>query len=1434
MPSLYFRVESDLDKIIKLREEIKRLKSELLSLGANSTSREIRNLEGKLSSCKSELDKSISSVIQYNNELRKTAVDASELSNVLMSRMGKALSAIGGITALKNLVSDIVRVRGEFQMADTAIQTLLGNKEKADELMAKVRQYAAISPLEFSDVTKATQMMLGFNIEAEKVPRYLQAIGDVSMGDAQRFNLLTLAFSQMSASGKLMGQDLNQMINSGFNPLQVISEKTGKSIAKLKDEMSKGAISAEMVQQAFIDATSAGGRFFQMSENASKTINGQMSMLQDSMDAAFNEIGKQIEGVIISGIQMTTKLISNYKEIGKIVAELAAVYGTYKAALITVTALQKAHAAVTAQAALEMKLAAQAGITLSNAEAIAAAKTKLLQAAQLGLVKALKAAAAAAVSNPYVLMAAAVTALGYGVYKLATYESKAEKQQRKLNEAVRGYEAELAKEKVSLDSLFSSLKKTNDGSDDRKKLIKAVNDQYGQYLPNLLKETDNLNAINAAYSIINDSLRDNIALKMKSQAIEDVATAGVESQMEALDKLNKSLAGRGINSAVSQAVIDEIKQTASEFQKAGSTFQKAYLQAVSNVQRKFLGNQRMDRDYYSSVQSYVESYFNTEKSISDINRRFDSIIFSKPKSNQENAVKQFASSSTEELKKATEQAKKLNKEIADLRSGKSVTMKEGETVADLIANKEKELKAVKDTIATLTGQTEKEAAKATKDAEKEAKKELKIEADLSKELASLEQDRAQLSIDLMKDGYEKRLAEIEASYDREIETIRQKKAEWENEQQGTLTIGQADYIAEALRQSADKRLKLIDQLNRQQAEADQKAMNEYLAEWGTYQEKRDAIAEQYRKKMTEADSEGLRLSLQKEMEKALSEIDFGEFKKSISWDKIFGNIGTLNTKTLKSLRDQLQQYFDAHRDDTPENLKLIRERLEDLDREILNSEKVVPKLKRLIDTFKDGRDVTQKGLLSKEQLDLIGSIAGDMDEVLGVASATMTLSETLGINLPDGIKKAIDGFSGFNSGLRQIASGNVIQGAISAVTGLVNVFKGVGGLFTGIFGSSNREWETLNSRYTILSDVWGKIIDQKKEYMAISWGNEISATTEYINDLYKAQQAMAKTVAESRLKYRKTGDHSVGYNMWNGRKQYEGYAWKDIADEISSYLGTAFDGMDDLISLTTEQYQWIMTAYPEYVAMLDEEFRASLESIHEIDQSMEDVIEKSKEQLTSMTFDTMEDNFLSRLLDMDSEAKDFADDFEQYLIKALMSGLVASKYRDKLRAWYDAFAGANKDGIDTEEYKRLQQQYTEIVESAIEERDKIREMLQKATEETGVEEASDNSLKGAYAKASQESIDLLAGQTGALRVSVEQVREIAAGIRDHMSSILQLQKQGWDDVRVIRELSQQVRNLTEQVEANTSAIAGHAADIKTYSKRSADALESTLNVKVKM
>jgi len=356
------------EKITLQRGTIQQLKNELSSLKdkyreALKQDGDTSSLEAKIKSTSEKLREQKSVLFNLTQEQANARLsvkklrDEYELYNndgkeVVATNEGiaiswkKALAVIGGVSALKALGSEMIRVRGEFQSIQTAIETMVG-KDVAGQLIPQIKELAKISPLTMSDIVGAEKMMLGFNIQAEDTIKYMKAISDISMGESGKFNSLTLAFSQMSAAGKLMGQDLNQMINAGFNPLQQISEKTGKSIATLKEEMSKGAISAEMVQQAFIDATSAGGKFYNMSENASKTINGQLSMMQDAMDAAFNELGQKSEGVIMKGIQMTTSLIENYETVGKVLVGLVTTYGAYRTAVMLVTVAENGYSAAT-------------------------------------------------------------------------------------------------------------------------------------------------------------------------------------------------------------------------------------------------------------------------------------------------------------------------------------------------------------------------------------------------------------------------------------------------------------------------------------------------------------------------------------------------------------------------------------------------------------------------------------------------------------------------------------------------------------------------------------------------------------------------------------------------------------------------------------------------------------------------------------------------------------------------------------------------------------------------------------------------------------------------------------------------------------------------------------------------------------------------------
>lgn len=1360
-------------------------------------------------------------------EASKRMSDEGVKMESVMANLTKAAAALGMATGAKEIVSQIVTIRGEYQKLEVAFKTMLQSEEQAMSLMQQLTQTAATTPFGLNEVANGAKQLLAYGKSVSGVNDTLIKLGDIAAGLSIPLSDLIYLYGTTMTQGRLYTQDLNQFTGRGVPMIKELAKQFGVAESKVKDLVEEGKVGFPEVEKAIDSLTSKGGKFGGLMAEQSKTIAGQISNLQDSIEMMFNEIGKSQEGLISGAIGVAGKLVENYQQVGQTIAELVATYGVYKAALITITALEKARKAVLEQMALQMSLAAKEGQALSSAQATATARTKLLQAAQMGLVRSLKAVAAAMTANPYVLMAAAVAALGLGIYKLATYHTEAEKAQKRLNKTFQEFQVELGKEKASVDSLFSSLKKTNEGTEERAKLIKAVNEQYGQYLPHLLTEKSNLNEINTAYNIINDSLRDTIALKMRNQAVDTAATNGLTKQMEALDKARGAMASKGVNGAVSELLIGETQDIIKSARDAGKTWAEAYNEASMAVLNK-LGRDRLKGSgFYTYLQDYTEAYYETEQEIERISNRFNAVIFSERKGETKQEAKKNVTSLSDELKKATEQASKLNKEIADLRSGKSIELKEGETIADRIEAKEKELKAVKDTIATLTGKTEKEQTKST---EEEANR----QRELNNEIQSLISERTQLEISLMKEGAVKKEAEIEAEYDNEIAKIRQKEQEWKDEQKGSLTQGQADYVTEALRRAADKRLKLLGQLNEETAKAERDAYTEYLAQYGEYAEKRMAIEEQYRQRMAEAETEGERLSLQKEMEKAIADLDYKQFEKSIEWDKIFGNLNSYSKAALDALRKQIESYINAHKDLDPENLKVLRERLIELEREANNADKLAPKVKKFLDLFKAKKE-EQRGLLSKEQMELASSMANDIDKITGVANASLNLADTLGIKLPEGMDQAIKGFDGISSGFKDIASGNMVSGAIKMIGGAINMFAGLGKTMTSIFGSSNTEWIELNDQYQRLVDVWGELIDRKKEYLSQSWGSETNAIASEIQDLYEAQQVMAKTVAEARLKYRQAGDHSVGYNMWNGRKEYEGYAWKDIAGEIQKALGIAFNSQSDLIKLATmtdEQYEWIMKTYPQYIAMLDEEFKASLDDIHSIGNAIEDLTEQTKEQLTSVAFDTLESDFINSLMDMDLSAEEFAGNFEKYMQQAIMNTLVAEKYRAKLQKWYDTFASDSEGGINADEYKELQQQYSAIVEEAVAERDRLKELMGWATDTE--ETASDNSLKGAYAKASQESIDLLAGQAGAQRALMEDIKAQLVPIQEQMREIYALQQKGWDDVNAIRQLQQQIRQLAEQVADNTYAMNERMGDIKTYSKRSADALESTLNVKVKL
>ena len=226
MPLLSFEVYSNYEEVARLRSEITMLENRLRSFGPGTSVSTIRAVEAQLQSARAKFRGLALDAAQAGASLelniRKGANGAIAAINDLQQKLTdpiQGLTQIAGVAGLGMFLNNVTKIRGQFQLMETNINTLLGGAEKGQAMMAELTEYAKVSPLDFQGTVGAAQMMLGFGIDQQKILPFMKALGDVSMGDAQRFQSLTLAFSQMSAAGKLMGQDLMQMVNAGFQPL---------------------------------------------------------------------------------------------------------------------------------------------------------------------------------------------------------------------------------------------------------------------------------------------------------------------------------------------------------------------------------------------------------------------------------------------------------------------------------------------------------------------------------------------------------------------------------------------------------------------------------------------------------------------------------------------------------------------------------------------------------------------------------------------------------------------------------------------------------------------------------------------------------------------------------------------------------------------------------------------------------------------------------------------------------------------------------------------------------------------------------------------------------------------------------------------------------------------------------------------------------------
>lgn len=679
----------------------------------------------------------------------RSSADGAKALEGSLSTLGTTLAATFGTGALLSFARSVIQVRADMQGLGASLTSLLGSGQKAQEMLSELTRFGAETPMDLSDLARASQTMLSFGIEGEKVVPLIKRLGDISGGSGEKLQSLALAFSQISSTGRLMGQDLNQMINAGFNPLSEIARTTGRSMAELKKDMEAGAISIDQVEGALRSATSAGGLFYGNLEGQSKTLRGQLGALSDAYEQMLNGIGEQTEGAIGAGISLATTAVENWRTLAKVIFATAGAVGTYKAVLLATAALDKARAAsawviearqlealigvqgvamvqkqgltIGTQAytlALRQQFVTQQaaiGVTVSEAQltaistaskATATAATGALSAAKTTLTAVTTRLNAVLMANPYALAAAAVALLSYGIYELATYETEAEASARKLKEVHANATKEYEGEKLVLRDLYASLKEAKEASDDSTKSQKEHNEALATYAQKkeeflkkapqavsaLVKERLEVNDLAGAYKLLTDEVRKSIMARHREQAIKELGDSMFERNKETLLELRGQLA-----KAYGQDKGDDLFVKLRSAIEGGQKVNPAFVEKTMELLKP-----KMDPFHFRHVlNTLVKRNEELEKGIRDAN-----VLFGDTPGETKKAQSKPLANFNEELADSNNKLKHLLDQRQKLLAGDaSATM--GKSFKEALGDVNKDIKDTEETIATLTGKAKK-------------------------------------------------------------------------------------------------------------------------------------------------------------------------------------------------------------------------------------------------------------------------------------------------------------------------------------------------------------------------------------------------------------------------------------------------------------------------------------------------------------------------------------------------------------------------------------------------------------------------------------------------------------------------------------------------------------------------------------------------------
>ena len=1002
------------------------------------------------------------------------------------------------------------------------------------------------------------------------------------------------------------------------------------------------------------------------------------------------------------------------------------------------------------------------------------------------------------------------------LFKAKDGTAELEEATKRLNTSVSGVYGNISEEMRSLKQLSESLNEAKRGTEEWNQVRNKIVTEYSKYLPSIDKEIDKTGTLAESYDRLAESIRKAAAARgfeeLKNKENEKYAEMLVDNYQKVYERL---IDVYGQESG--QKIFENWKNWAESSREIPAEVQKAF----SSVSIGFSDTANSLLFEIRNQQKAREQALDRFKEIFDLNEDSSELL----PSDSIKALRDRISAQREALEKL------------------SVSSKE---YKDLLASIQKD----EQKLSILTS------------GPKDINKSTQSIKDYLDELTKLREDNEDRQVELMEDGTEKQIAEIKLRYKRMRDEVRSLEQELTKSQGGKLTKDQEATFSMAYTTIDMREWKDISKTGNTEdrIRKEKEAMNRYLQEYGTFQQKREAIAQEYSQKIANTTIEGEKLLLQKQMEEALSGIDMDELKESINWELVFSDLGNVSKKSLQQIKKQLGDFKESaeYKDMGMEQKKVVDEALNNIQSAIIDKGGLLGDLPTQLEELRKAQeDLTQaqeeynKALAEgtdeqKEaaQKKLNKSQQGVQKAQLNVERSTKTATDNL-LTLADAITQLGGNSEMTLSEIGRLAggiadtfaeAGSKIGGIIGAIFTLLdqigkqgldgfleNVFSSVGSALYGVFdtllgwggfdfgGESDPTLERDIERLTTANQELEKAINNLSDKM------DESSLAEAL-DIYEVQKEnIQKMMANTRdMMYRSVtassdgflgigGHHSSGYKIDNGMSAQD---W----EAISKVIGRQINGAGEFFMLSSEEMWKVAneatTEYAKLKELADDGYKDAAQFMDEYIgywQELENLENEYSEKLTSVSFDTIRNDFRNALLGMEDDAEAFSENFEKMMKDAVLESMMTEKYDKRLKDWYKLFSGYMEGGYLGEgEQDDLRDEWQGIVNDALEEWKHWQKIMGWDTESSANQQQSASS--GGYETMTQDQASELNGRFTALNESSLRQEAIQQGISDIADDMRNIIAQSYIELQQISENTGDSAKYLKDIKADISIV----------------------------